>query len=221
MGFDTPKRTYTAIDTFFEHPFRNNWYGKVNYTWSRSYGNTEGQVRSDNAQADVSVTAVWDYPEVMRGATGLLPNDRTHQIKAFGYYQVMPELAIGANLLLATGRPRSCLGRDPNPGDSPNYNNQAFFCFGETSAQNVLTPRASLGRLPTDKRLDLNFTYTPAALQGFAFKLDVFNVTNAQTAQNVVEAYNNSTRMSATYERVISYTAPRSARLTAEYNKKF
>ncbi len=221
MGFDKPKRTYTAIDTFFEHPFRNNWYGKINYTWSRNYGNTEGQVRSDNAQADVSVTAVWDYPEVMRGAEGLLPNDRTHQIKAFGYYQVLPELAIGGNLLLATGRPRSCLGRDPNPGDSPNYNNQAFFCYGETSAQNVLTPRASLGRLPTDKRLDLNFTYTPAVLKGFAFKLDIFNITNAQTAQNVVEAYNNGTRMSAQYERVISYTAPRSARLTAEYNRKF
>ncbi len=221
LGFGDPIRKYTSIDTFFEHPFRNNWYAKLNYTWSRSYGNTEGQVRSDNAQSDVSVTATWDYPEVMRGATGVLPNDRTHQIKAYGFYQVHPELTVGANLLLATGRPRSCIGRDPNPGDSPNYNNQAFFCYGETSATNVLTPRGSLGRLPTDKRLDLNFTYSPMALKGFVFKLDVFNLTNAQTAQNVDEAYNASTRMSATYERVLSYTAPRSARLSAEYNHKF
>ena len=114
------------------------------------------------------------------------------------------------------------LGPRSNPGDSPNYNNQAFFCFGETSAQNVLTPRARLGSFANGQTFGLELHHTPAALQGFALKLDVFNVTNAQTAQNVVEAYNNSsTRMSATYERVISYTAPRSARLTAEYNKKF
>jgi hypothetical protein len=43
MGFPKVERTYTAIDLFAEHPFRNHWYGKVNYTWSRSKGNMEGQ----------------------------------------------------------------------------------------------------------------------------------------------------------------------------------
>ncbi|MFA9274650.1 MAG: carboxypeptidase regulatory-like domain-containing protein [Candidatus Aquirickettsiella gammari] len=221
LKFEKPVRTYTALDLFLEHPFRNGWYGKVNYTWSRNYGNTEGQVRSDNGQADVSVTATWDYPEIMRGAKGLLPNDRTHQIKAFGFYQLNSEWSVGGNLLLASGRPRSCLGGDPNPGDSPNYNNQAFFCFGETRAQNVLLPRGKIGNLPFDKRLDLNVTYKPAFLGGFAFKMDVFNITNTQTLQNVVEAYNSGTRMSANYERPISYTNPRSVRFTGEYNHKF
>lgn len=221
LGFEKAKRTYTALDLFLEHPFRNGWYGKINYTWSRSYGNTEGQVRSDNGQADVSVTATWDYPEIMRGAMGLLPNDRTHQIKAFGFYQLNNEWSVGGNLLLASGRPRSCLGGDPNPGDSPNYNNQAFFCFGETSAQNQLVPRGKIGNLPFDKRLDLNVTYKPTFLNGMAFKMDVFNITNTQTLQNVIEAYNSGTRMSSQYERPISYTSPRSVRFTAEYNHKF
>jgi len=221
LGFSKVKRTYTALDLFLEHPFRNGWYGKVNYTWSRSYGNTEGQVRSDNGQADVSVTAAWDYPEVQRGAEGLLPNDRTHQIKAFGFYQLNNQWSIGGNLLLASGRPRSCLGNDPAPGDSPNYGNQAFFCFGETSAQNQLVPRGKIGNLPFDKRLDLNVTYKPTFLNGMAFKMDVFNITNTQTLQNVIEAYNSGTRMNSQYERPISYTAPRSVRFTAEYNHKF
>lgn len=221
LKFERVIRTYTAIDMFLEHPFRNGWYGKVNYTWSRSYGNSEGQVRSDNGQADVSVTATWDYNEIMRGAEGLLPNNRTHQIKAFGFYQLDNEWSIGGNLLLASGRPRSCLGGDPNPGDSPNYNNQAFFCFGETRATNQLVPRGKIGNLPFDKRLDLNLTYKPNFLKGIAFKADMFNVFNSQITQNVVEAYNNGTRMNAQYERVLSYTAPRSVRMTVEYNHKF
>jgi len=57
---------------------------------------------------------------------------------------------------------------------------------------------------------------------GLAVKIDVFNVTNKQVAQNVDETYNlTGTTRSAIYERVISYTAPRSARLSIEYNKRF
>ena len=221
MKFPKAVRTYTALDLFFEHPLRDGWYGKVNYTWSRSYGNTEGQVRSDNGQADVSVTATWDYPELMEGAKGLLPNDRTHQIKAFGFYQLDKEWSVGGNLLLASGRPRSCIGSHPTPGDSPNYGNQGFYCFGETRAENRLVPRGSLGKLPFDKRLDLNITYKPQFLSGMAFKMDIFNVSNTQTVQSVSEGYNNGTRMSGLYERVLSYTNPRSFRFSAEYNHKF
>jgi hypothetical protein len=221
QGFEKVKRTYAAVDLFAEHPLRNGWYGKVNYTWSRNQGNTEGQVRSDNGQQDVAVTSVWDYPELMAGANGLLPNDRTRQIKAFGYYEITPEIGVGANLLLASGRPRSCIGSAPNPGDSPNYSNQTFYCLGATKATNVLVPRGTVGNLPADKRLDLNVEYKPAALKGLSLKLDVFNVFNAQTIQNVSEAYNTGTRVVSTYELPLSATAPRSARLTAAYDIKF
>jgi len=47
-------------------------------------GNTEGQTLSDTvtAQADVAATQTWDYPELMVGSNGFLPNDRKHQFKA-------------------------------------------------------------------------------------------------------------------------------------------
>ncbi|QYF94248.1 TonB-dependent receptor [Massilia sp. PAMC28688] len=221
QGFEKPVRKYTAVDLFAEHPFRNGWYGKVNYTWSKNIGNTEGQVRSDNGQADVAVTSVWDYPELMVGAYGRLPNDRKHQLKAYGFYEVTKQIMVGGNLLVASGRPRSCIGSAPAPGDSPNYSNQSFYCYGADRTQNVLTPRGTVGNLPTDMRLDLNVAYRPEMVKGLMLKLDVFNVTNRQTIQNVTEAYNTGTRVNSIYETPLSATAPRSARLQLSYDRKF
>ncbi len=217
LGFDSAERTYTALDLFAEHPLRNGWYGRVNYTWSRSKGNTEGQTRSDNAQTDVAATSTWDTVELMQGANGLLPNDREHQIKAYGFYEVTPQWTVGGNFLAASGRPRSCFGNQPNlSDDAPDYGSVYFWCGAQAS------PRGKVGNLPWDVRLDLNLAYRPAQVKGLALKLDVFNVANKQTEQNIDETYNlTGTTISTTYGRVISYTAPRSVKLTAEYTYKF
>ncbi len=225
QGFGKPKRTYAALDMFVEHPLRNGWYGRINYTLSRNAGNTEGQVRSDNGQADVAVTSTWDYPELMQGAYGRLPNDRRHQIKAYGFYEITPEWGIGANLLLASGRPRSCIGTEPNPSatGSPGYTNQTFYCGGATRAQNVIIPRGTLGDLPWDKRLDLSLEYKPQVVKGLSLKMDVFNVTDTQVVTSVSEARNvrGNTRIASTYESPLSYSTPRSVRFTAAYDYKF
>ncbi|MGK5053709.1 TonB-dependent receptor [Janthinobacterium sp. RB2P8] len=217
LGFDEAKRTYTAIDLFAEHPMRDGWYGRVNYTWSRSKGNTEGQTRSDNAQTDVAATSTWDNPELMVNANGLLPNNREHQIKAFGFYELNPEWTVGANALLASGRPKNCFGWNPNVPGEVDYSSVYFYCDGAAA------PRGSRGTLPWDTRLDMNLSYRPQLVKGLALKVDVFNVLNKQTVQTLDETYNvdSSLNVSPTYGRVISYTAPRSVRLTAEYNYKF
>ncbi|MEJ7807297.1 MAG: hypothetical protein WKG03_15415, partial [Telluria sp.] len=150
LGFGKAKRTYAAIDLFAEHPMRNGWYGKVNYTWSRSRGNTEGQTLSDVAQTDVAATQTWDHPELMVGAYGLLPNDRTHQIKAYGFYTLTPQVTLGANALLASGRPKNCIGNDDTVDDHVNYGSAYRTCGG------VAKPRGSEGKMPLDARLDLN-----------------------------------------------------------------
>lgn len=221
LGFEKAKRTYAAMDVFAEHPFRNGWYARANYTLSRNAGNTEGQVRSDNGQSDVAVTSTWDYPELMVGADGLLPNDRKHQLKVYGFYEVAKEIMVGGNFLAASGRPRSCIGTSAQPGDSPNYANQSFWCLGSSVANNVITPRGSLGRLPSDMRLDANVAYKPDAVKGLQLRMDVFNVFNRQAVQNVTEAYNTSTRISSLYGTPLTYTAPRSMRFTVTYDHKF
>ena len=219
LGFEKAKRTYTAVDLFAEHPFRNGWYGRVNYTWSRSKGNTEGQTKSDNAQTDVAATSTWDTPELMVDSYGLLPNDRKHQIKAFGFYELSPQWMIGGNALLASGRPRSCFGNQPNlPADAPNYGSVYFNC-GDSAV-----PRGTLGNLPWDIRLDANVSFRPEQIKGLTLKMDVFNVFNKQTVQVIDETYNvtaGNPAISPTYGRGISYTSPRAVKLTAEYNYKF
>jgi len=221
LGFDKVKRTYAALDFFAEHPFRSGWYAKATYTLSRNAGNTEGQVKSDNGQSDVAVTSTWDYPELMVGADGLLPNDRKHQLKVYGFYEVMSQIMVGGNFLAASGRPRSCIGTSPRPGTSPGYTNASFWCGGATLAQNVLTPRGTLGRLPSDFRLDANVAYKPDFVKGLQLRMDVFNVFNRQTVQNVTEAYNSSTNISSLYQTPLSYTEPRSLRFTVTYDHKF
>ena len=227
LGFDKPKRTYAALDFFLEHGYRNGWYAKVNYTLGRSKGNTEGQTLSDtvNAQGDVAATQTWDYPELMIGSNGLLPNDRKHQIKAFGFVDVTEEIVIGGNLLLASGRPRSCSGTNPTtnaPGwEGPNYQSASRYCLGETGAQNTLVQRGTLGRLPWEKTLDLNVVYRPTFLAGLALKIDVFNVLNDQSTQKVNERYNTGNNRYALYETPTYFSAPRAARFSVEYNRRF
>lgn len=217
LGFDQAKRTYKAIDLFIEHPFRNGWYGRVNYTWSKNEGNTEGQTQSDIGQLDVSHTISWDKPELMRGKYGPLPNDRRHQLKAFGFYQITPEWLVGGNLLAQSGRPKNCLGADPSVPAAHSYGSYYATCFGRPA------PRGSEGRLPWTTRLDMNVAYMPAMVPGLAVKLDVFNVANRQTTQSVQELLNSGstqTRLDS-YHRVLSTQTPRYARFTVEYNHKF
>lgn len=215
LGMPKAQRTYTAVDLFLEHPMRSGWYGKVNYTWSRSKGNTEGQTLSDVAQTDVAATQTWDVKEIMEYKNGLLPNDRTHQIKAFGFYELTPEVTVGANLLLASGRPTNCIGNHPTVDPSYDYGSAYAYCDGKPS------PRGTTGNLPWQKRLDANLAYRPAAFKGITLRLDVFNVTNTQTAQTIDEVYNSGSAVSPTYGRVISYTSPRSVKLGVDFAHQF
>jgi hypothetical protein len=227
MGFDKPERTYTALDLYLEHPMRNGWYGRVNYTWSRSKGNTEGQTLSAVAQTDVAATETWDMREIMEYANGILPNDRTHQIKAFGYWQITPEWILGGNFLAASGQPITCLGTYPlalQTADFSDYGAAYHYCFGPNGANLPSVPGAA-GKLPWDIRLDASLTYAPAMLKGLSFKVDVFNVANKQTVQQVSQLYNNDdgsrSQLYFTPGAFVGYTSPRAAKFTAEYNHAF
>jgi hypothetical protein len=231
------KRTYAALDMYLEHPMRNGWFGRVNYTLSRSRGNMEGQTRSDTGQTDVGTSAAWDYPEFAPGGDGLLPNDRKHQLKAFGVYQITPEWSVGGFATIQSGRPRLCLGTNNlsdgvdedtglgmNPAfpynvayGGPGYGAEYYYCGGKAS------PRGSLGRLPWEKRLDMNLTYAPAMLKGLSVKVDVFNVFNAQRPITQDSTYDEGDEsvLSAYYNQYTAYQTPRSVKLTVEYNKRF
>jgi hypothetical protein len=213
IGLPKPKRNYTAVNLYLEHPFRDRWYGKLSYTWSKSKGNTEGQTKSDTGQTDVAVTSTWDFHEIMENSYGYLPNDRRHEIKGFGYIQAFEQVGFGATMVAQSGRPKNCLGLYAGTGeDIYGGYNQFFYCDG------VATPRGSEGRLPWTYSLDLSAVYKPAAIKGLAVRADVFNVLNTQKVLSVDEQFEDTSGYLPTYGRPIAYSEPRSVRLTLSYD---
>lgn len=231
------KRKYYALDLFAEHPFDGKWYGKLEYTFSRNWGNTEGQLASDldtgsGGQADVSQTQDWDLPQLMVGANGLLPNHRRHQIKAFGYYQVTPEWRAGATAIIASGRPASCTSFYPT-ADKGLYNGAYYhFCgiagsdtapgskgYAPPSADYRFSGRGTAGSTPWTYTINLNVAYNPGWAKGLTFQADVFNVLNRQIAQGYVQGYaSDRVTPSAYYHQALNYTTPRQVRLSAQYD---
>ncbi|MCE3264347.1 MAG: hypothetical protein K0R43_3426 [Pseudoduganella sp.] len=221
IGLPKVRRVYTALDFFLEHPLRNGWYGKINYTLSRLEGNMEGQVHSDIGQADIAATTAFDFPELMDHADGLLANNHTHVVKAYGYYQLTQEWNVGANINIVSGGPKSCIGNLPKALDVNNnpggwYGSATYYC-NEKPAQ-----RGSFGRMPTDYRVALNATYMPQMFKGLALKADVFNLFNRQTTLATDPVYNaGKNKVSAYYGQVLGRAPERQVRFSAEYNHKF
>ncbi|HET8554217.1 MAG TPA: TonB-dependent receptor [Rhodanobacteraceae bacterium] len=215
VGYPGLKRKYLAVDLYVAHQFSDNWYGKLDYVWSRNYGNSEGMLKSDIGQLDPSVTQDWDFPELMIGSSGYLPNDRRHQIKAYGYWQMNPEWLFGANIVIASGRPKNCIGNAPAGLDRQGYGTSFFFCDLNHDGIPEETPRGSQGRLPWTQRLDLNAEYRPAwAGHNLTFSAAVFNVFTQQRTLSMVETNGGDPN----YGRTISYTPPRFIRLGVRYD---
>lgn len=212
MGFPDLKRRYYALDAYLEHRFNNQWYGKLQYIFSRSYGNSEGLLKSDIGQLDPSVTQDWDSPEITMGANGPLPNDRTHVLKAFGYFQPNERWLFGSNFSVASGRPKNCFGLGPN--DVIGYGPAYFYCDGKPA------PRGSRGRLPWTWNLDLSAQYMPDfAKNKLAFTADVFNVFTQQRTLSVYEyGETDSGARDINYLRPLSYQTPRYVRLGVRYD---
>lgn len=219
------KRKYYALDLYLEHPFADKWYGRIDYTWSRSYGNTEGQLASDldtgnGGQADVSVTQDWDLPQLMVGANGRLPNDRTHQVKFFGYYQATDDLRFGINANIASGRPKNCTSFYPT-ADRGLYNGAFYYWCGlPGTADYERSPRGTHGSTPWTYIVNLNVAYTPSWLdKHLTFQMDVLNAFNKQTPTSYNFRYATSrSTVNPLYGRELNYTDPRVVRFTARYD---
>jgi len=215
LGSNKAKRDYVAVDLFIEHPMSNNWYGRVDYTWSRNFGNTEGQVKSDIGQDDVSKTQDWDSSYLMEYAGGYLANDRRHQLKGYGAYQFTPEWTASATLRVMSGAPKSCLGYyGADQSDPVTYGSAYHYCNGSPSRP------GDAGRQPWTTRVDLGVMYRPAfAEHRLGFGLDVFNVFNQRRQLQSDATYQEGPNTIANLYGIGTYfTAPRSVRLTASYD---
>jgi outer membrane receptor for ferrienterochelin and colicin len=219
-------RKIGSLDLYLEHPFDGKWYGRADYTFSRGFGNTEGQVRSDFGQADVSKTEDWDSWQLMDGQNGELSNIRKHQFRFRGAYQITPEWLVSAVLLVQSGYPKECLGYygPSGTGDPTNYNNGGsgnyHWCHG------MRVPPGSVGHTPWTELLNLGVHYMPAfADHKLGINLDIFNALNQQRAiqtQPVGEsAYDSATQVISinnSYGQGIFWNPPRTVRLSVTYD---
>ena len=214
FGFTQLKRNYYGLDTYLSHPFDGTWSAKIDYLYSRSYGNTEGQVRSDVGQGSVSATRDWDYATLMEYANGNLANDRKHQIKLYGSYQITPEWLVSANIIVQSGTPKSCLGRyGADESDPSGYGSYYHYCFGVPSRP------GDKGRNPWEELIDANVEYRPLwADRKLAFNVSVFNLLNQQRAQALNPVSGSTNSVNDGYNQVISYTQPRYARFGITYD---
>jgi len=216
IGEPKAKRAYWMLDLYLEHQFSDKWYGKIDYTLSRSYGNSEGQLDSNIVQADVSTTESWDFPEIMENTNGNLPNDQRHQLRIFGTYTPTDEWQFSTVTRIASGAPVSCLGLRPASagGDPFNYKNNYFWCNGNPA------PRGTFGRTPWTYTMDVSAAWKPAfADHKLTFSADIFNLLGKQQATQLYETGETPSGLpNPQYKRARSFQDPRYVRLGARYD---
>ena len=216
LGYPEGKREFTSLDIEFRREWDGVWALQGSYTLSRSHGNYEGNIKSDNGQDDAGITTDFDQPGLVDGAEGKLPNHRTHRFKAWGSYQVTDYLVLGGHLDVASPRKQGCLGVHPTDGFAAAYGNASWYCDLDGDGTSELTPRASQQDTGWQATFDMSASITPSFVEDvpgdLSLRVDVFNLFNNQAASRNVEVGS-----SPYYGKPAAYQTPRTVRLSAIY----
>ncbi len=208
-------RKYYALNLSLEHAWDGKWFAKIDYVFSRTWGNTEGPVSTYSQQSGSyeSLTTAWDFPERMEWSFGELPNSRRHQHKIFGAYALNPEWTVGANLYIASGTPRLCRGRYGPDQIRLHGSSTYYWCGG------VPAPPGSHGTTPWTKRVDLSVDYKPKwAGQKLDFNVAVSNALNKQTPVFYNDVFGSTGSPNPNFGQVQDTLAPRSVRFSVSYD---
>ena len=172
LGYPDATREYYAVELTAKRRFANNWMTQISYTWSQSYGNYEGYVKSDIGQDDAGLTQDFDFPGLMDNAYGFLPNHRTHNFKVFGAYAWDMGLQVGGYVYYQSGRPRNAISLHPTDPWAQEYGAASFFYADGTPA-----PRGTVGTTDDMYGVDamVKYDFRLAGLD-LNVRLDIFNL---------------------------------------------
>lgn len=175
QGFGRARRYYRALEFTGTKRFSNRYQFITSYVYSSLIGNYEGLFRNDNGQSDPNITSLFDLVSLLDNSYGRLPNDRPHQFKFDGSYELPFGLLASASFRAQSGIPINQLIPHPIYG-----NNEGFG-----------VPRGSLGRTPFTTNVDLG-AYYPIKLgesKQLKLQLDWFNVFNTQRPVKLDETF--------------------------------
>jgi hypothetical protein len=195
-SFETPEHKYDSVEVTMNRSFTNNWSLIASYRWSKLKGNFEGFFRNDNGQSDPSITSLFDFPTndpsyTQIGAprfgyegdirflgstlgSGVLPNDRTHQVKVFAS-RAWGNFNAGLGFNMGSGKPLTTLAANPN------YDSGGEIPEGIRGSGIQTVNDGFLERTKTDLTLDLHADYTVRfGEQRVVLIADVFNLANSQ-----------------------------------------
>lgn len=212
LAFPKAERKYYSGEFFMEKVWDGKWYAQASYTLAHSYGNSEGMVLSDNGQDDAGITIMFDTPDLTVRSYGNLPNDVRHYFKAFGSYAVTPELQVGLNAYLKSGRPVNAFVNKDDYIVGYAYGNDYFGW-----------DRGTKGTTPWVYNFDLMLKWTPKNLPGWmsekvSFQVDIFNILNNSAETEVYESYeedqSTSQELNPRYGIGTSFQQPRYVRFS-------
>lgn len=219
------KRTYKALELFFERANRDGWYLQGSYTLAYSRGNAEGLVNSYLESESPGLTNDFDHKVFVDGTDGYLSNDRRHNLKVFGGYELTSDVDISASFSLQSGRPVSCFGYQPFDVDDPEYAvferyaASTLYCRN-AQGQQELTHRGQFGRTPWTYNIDAGITYQPEQIKGLTLQAQVFNLLNVQQVteyQELGDVSLEDTGQNPDFLNDQNYQTPRYVRLTVRY----
>jgi hypothetical protein len=200
--FEDPIHKYDALEFTADKRLSNNWSLQSSYRWSKLRGNFEGFYRNDNGQSDPAISSLFDFPTddisytsigVPRfgyrgdirflGAAGAgpLPNDRRHQIKVYGTYNLPVGLNFGIGTQLGSGMPLTQMAANPN------YNSVGEIPMTVRGA-GYQTVDGFRKRTPMEASVNAHIDWATAVSgRRLVLLMDVFNLGNLQR----VVGYNN------------------------------
>jgi outer membrane receptor protein involved in Fe transport len=195
-----PKRQYDAMELSLERRFSKNWFGSVNYTYSRLYGNYSGTANSDEIDTPtvgVTNTAAqqqtgtiarpgsnshtgWDIDELLwdsRGhldVVGRLATDRPHVVKLYGAYQFNFGTQLGVFFYGGSGTPLTTQ------------------VVGQDQYAPMVNGRGDMGRTPVLTRTDLLVSHelSVGPRRRVRFELNIQNLFNQKTATHLYNFLN-------------------------------
>jgi len=189
--FDTPYRTYQALQLTAERRFTDTFFLQASYTYSKLRGNYPGLFSPETGQLDPNLTSMYDLPDLMANRFGDLAGDVPHNLKVDSFYKIdagkVGTFTVGNSVRVSSGAPHSALGAHPVYGNGESY----ILPRGGVVEVGDGEDMRRVGRSPTSYRVDARLGYGRPLSDGMYLEafVDLFNVLNVQRELDREEIY--------------------------------